>query len=212
MNHKQRSVYLLYGFLLFIALIVLSIFVNYDFFRDFDYRSIVAMQKIQNPLIDYLFSTLTLLGSQEIIFLFIFTIFSFLYYKNKKLVLAPFLYILIYPFELLGKLIVYHPKPPLFLNRYVFEFNFPSSFIVETNYSYPSGHMARSMFLVAILFFLLQRSRLSFWRKNTAYLFLAIYLLSIFVSRLYLGEHWFSDCVGGAILGFSIANLSFALW
>lgn len=195
-----------------IILFLLSYFVHYDYFRHWDYLSMVLLQKISNPLIDYVFSIFTLLGSTEISLIIISTIFLALYFRKKKLIFSVYLYILIYPLELLGKLLIYHPKPPLFFNRYVFDFHLPSSFIIETSYSYPSGHMARSAFIVGLLFYLLKKSGLNKNKKITFSILLFSYLSIMFVSRIYLGEHWFSDVLGGSLLGFIIASVTFALW
>ena len=212
MNQKERFFNLIIAAVFFILLIVLSTLVHNDFFRNFDYFSMLQVQEIQSPAIDYIFSVFTLLGSSELILFFILIIFAILNFKIKKPVLAPWLYILIYPLEILGKLIVYHPKPPVFLNRYVFEFHLPSSFIIETSYSYPSGHMARTAFLISLLLLFIRKSGLNKNRKKLLFLLLSLYLVIMFVSRIYLGEHWFSDVLGGTLLGFVIARLSFMLW
>jgi len=61
--------------------------------------------------------------------------------------------------------------------------------------SFPSGHVARLAFLVRI------GHRVPRWLAVGAVLLMA-------ASRLYLGEHWLSDVVGGAILGLGVANLA----
>ena len=199
---------------LIIALLIglVSFLVHNDSFRNLDYQSMVSFQKISHPFLDHLFSVFTLMGSTESTFLIVSLIFFSIFIFKKKAAISVYLYILIYPVELLGKMMIYHPKPPIFLNRYVFDFHLPSSFIVETSYSYPSGHMARAAFICWLLFFLIKRSKLNIARKRLFRVVIFIYLATMFVSRIYLGEHWFSDVLGGTLLGFFVGFISLVLW
>jgi membrane-associated phospholipid phosphatase len=63
-----------------------------------------------------------------------------------------------------------------------------------TPYSYPSGHALRGVIVLGALC-VLSRNRLP--RVGAL-----IVLAGIVVSRVYLGTHWASDAVGGALLGF----------
>lgn len=204
--------YLFSSLLIFAVYSLLSWFVHQDIFRSLDYQLMINIQKVFQYKTDFLFSLFTLMGSTETTFIIIMTVFAYLRFRKKIYFLGIFLYILIYPLELLGKLLIYHPIPPLILNRYVFNFHLPSSYVVQTSYSYPSGHMARAAFLIGLFLIILWRKKNLGIKKFYLSLPLIGYFLLMFVSRIYLGEHWFSDVLGGSILGLAIAFFSFAFF
>jgi undecaprenyl-diphosphatase len=67
--------------------------------------------------------------------------------------------------------------------------------------SYPSGHMARTVLVYGLLAFIAHRMAERRWVRMVAVPLAVVASLLIAVDRLYLGVHWESDVLGGALLG-----------
>jgi undecaprenyl-diphosphatase len=88
------------------------------------------------------------------------------------------------------------------------QFAFPQFHVREVN-SYPSGHSGRAAFLTGIIIFMvLYSKKLAVWQKVLIIGALLMYQVIMFGSRVYLGEHWTTDVVGGAILGYAFVFLA----
>lgn len=79
--------------------------------------------------------------------------------------------------------------------------------IVQGGYSYPSGHSMISMSIYGYLFYLAITKIRNKYLKYLFSIILGIFILSIGVSRIYVGVHYASDVLGG----FVFALLEFML-
>ena len=109
--------------------------------------------------------------------------------------------------ELYDKLFVNHPPPPEFMIRTEKIINFPQ-FYVRSQFSYPSGHAGRAGFITALFgVWVWQSKRLSKQAKICILMLLGVYDITMFITRIYLGEHWATDVIGGALLGLALGIL-----
>lgn len=205
---KIRKYIVLASLLFFALFIAFTLYLKKGDFGIYDLWVTVTLQKHISTVFDLPFTIFSLLGAIEItgpVWLVI--VVYFMIRKNWLTVLALTTFVFSQIIEIIGKSFLYHPAPPDHFFRGVEFLEFPRIY-VPTNYSYPSGHLLRTTFLVFFIagFFYLSKRKIKFWFYIVLFVLFGIMALS----RVYLGEHWTSDVLGGFFLGASCAFLSLA--
>lgn len=67
--------------------------------------------------------------------------------------------------------------------------------------SYPSGHVTSYVVVYGLLFFFIFVRMRRSWLRTGMLMGLAALIMTVGVSRIYLGHHWASDVIGGYVLG-----------
>ncbi len=198
------SSFLKAGIGLLVVFMALLLIETRGVFLDLDPQITLFFQNLIPRTFDLPFSIFSLLGSFELTSLIVATIAILVFHRSHKIFYSLVFFGVILIFEFIGKLFLYHPGPTNEYFRFILPFNLPSSH-VQTGYSFPSGHVSRTAYLAVLGMF--------FGRTKPLYLGICGLVLSLMViSRIYLGEHWASDVVGGLFLGGSMGLLTLAYY
>lgn len=124
--------------------------------------------------------------------LIVISIILFIIVKNKKIgiIIVSNLGIVTILNQLL-KSILQRPRPEEF------------RIINENGYSFPSGHSMVSMAFYGFLIYLIYKNVKKKYLKWTLITVLGILIISIGISRIYLGVHYTSDVLGGFLIAIS---------
>jgi len=193
MNNKRQLLQLSI-LALTLAFIILTYYISVNPIPSFDLQISLFVQKYHSDVLDKIMLAISLFGelpySLVMVFIVAMTFHRYKYLRESYFILSILSSGLLI---LLIKNIIDRPRPTEFYVR-----------LVEINrfQSYPSGHVLSYILFFGFMIVLMRQLKdLSPATRNIISYISVFFMTTIAFSRVYLGAHWFSDTLGGFILG-----------
>jgi undecaprenyl-diphosphatase len=160
-----------------------------------------ALQSDASAPLDVLANANTLIG-QPAVTVVIAALLAFVAWRREPQVawLALALFIVVGAVGLVLKIELVHPPPPEQFQRSSWD---PLGLSMDTPSGFPSGHIARVTFLAIVA--------AATVRTKPVFVALTVLVGYTFWARIYIGDHWISDAIGGLALGVA-AGCAALMW
>jgi len=190
----SRNILIITFLLLIIAFIILSVYVNYHPVPPLDLDLSLFVQKYHSDSLDKIMLAISFFGELPYSLLMVLIVAGIFYLYKFKREAYYITSILLSGLVILGvKSIIDRPRPTEFYVR-----------LVEINrfQSFPSGHVLSYILFFGFMIVLMRNlNTIPLITKRIITYISAFYMITIAFSRIYLGAHWFTDTLGGVILG-----------
>ena len=185
---------------------MLCVLVAFGATRTVDRWGLTLASQVASYPLDTAASLVTLLGEPQITGLIAVAL-SLRWWKRRgRQGLVPLLLFVGVAIEAVLKYVLPYPGPPHEFSRRLqlplfFHLATPLLLHLDTPYSFPSGHMLRTTFLVVLI-----SEHRPWWRMAGWMLVLAMAF-----TRVYFNDHWLSDVGGGILLGLTLVAVATVL-
>ena len=190
----KRNTLIFILLVLIVAFTGLSIFIAQHPIFDADIKISLFIQQFHADWLDKVMLAISFFGELPYSLLSVVVVAAIFYWKKYKREGIFISTVLLSGLIILGiKNVINRPRPTAFYVR-----------LVEVNrfQSYPSGHvLSYTLFFGFLIILMYNLENIPKRTKNTVTYLSAFLIVTIAPSRIYLGAHWFTDTVGGFLLG-----------
>jgi membrane-associated phospholipid phosphatase len=185
------------------AFVVITLLLTAGTFEGVNHRLSQYLQNRGSGAQDVGLALFAYLGSIELTIVIAALLGLALFRGLRLLAVLPLIFVLLGSgLEALGKHFLTSPAPPEAINR--FPHFLPALTHNVGRYSYPSGHVLRATIVYGLVLYLAERWGLFGENSSRLSPILVVVIFLIGYAVVYLGWHWFSDALGGLLLGLTL--------
>lgn len=181
---KKRLVILICGLL--VLFVVLTVFVVLGLTKRFDEAGYLLVRSLECDFFDNYFLFVTRMGNENVIIIFIIMLLFVL--KDRERILLLFSSLVSVVSNQGIKHLLMRKRPDVL------------HLIKQGGYSYPSGHSMIAVAVYGLLIYFVCSKIKNKYLKYGLSLLLVLLIISIGISRIYVGVHYISDVLGGFLL------------
>ncbi len=183
--------------------LVVTVLVAVGAFDRFNLRLTSYLQHRGSYAQDLGLGVFSYLGSIEVTAVIAVLIGVALFRGLRLLAVLPIAFVLLGSgLEILGKDVIHSIAPGRLFQR--FPHGLPAFSHNVGHYSYPSGHVLRATITYGLILYLAERWELFGRDSSRLSPVLALVIFFVGYGVIYLGWHWFSDALGGLLLGLTL--------
>ncbi|GAA0840997.1 phospholipid phosphatase [Paenibacillus glucanolyticus] len=184
---RQRWIFFI-SLISFVGFIIMAALVKFQLLAPLDLAIITSIQNLEHPFITDIAIGLSFIGSIGPVTVLCLIVIAVLYWVLRRRTEILLLIVVVFGSSILNlllKLIFQRVRPDI------------HRLVEITGYSFPSGHSMGAFSFYSVLAYLLWRHIDSRTGRGVLIAFAIIMILSIGLSRIYLGVHYPSDILGG---------------
>lgn len=181
---KKRLVILICGLL--VLFVVLTVLVVLGLTKRFDEAGYLLVRSLECDFFDNYFLFVTRMGNENVIIVFIIMLLFVL--KDRERILLLFSSLISVVSNQGIKHLLMRKRPDVL------------HLIKQGGYSYPSGHSMIAVAVYGLLIYFVCSKIKNKYLKYGLSLLLVLLIISIGISRIYVGVHYISDVLGGFLL------------
>lgn len=162
----------------------------------FDQTYLGYMEAIRQPVLTDIILAITHIGDPVVLFLITALILLFLWMRKKSVEVIVF------------ALAMFGGAGVVWLTKHLIARPRPLGIIIETGYSFPSGHALMSSIFFPLILYFFKRTVPAGWRRKVFLGTGILLMLIIVLSRPYIGVHYLSDVIAGLLVGVLISSFA----